>query len=71
MTRLALRMRSAVSTLDAVCSIAAIQQGLKEEGVIAIKRSLYHLIKKFKEKGVYTDLLRRARDKKLSSLQKC
>ena len=68
MTRLALSTRSAVSMFDAGYSIAAIQQRLKEEGVIAIKRSLYHLIKKFKEKGVYTDLLRRARDKKLSSL---
>ena len=67
MTRLALSARrSAVSMFDAGYSIAAIQQRLKEEEVIVIKRSLYHLIKKFKEKGVYTDLLRRAHDKKLT-----
>jgi len=47
-------------------SVAAIQQRLKEEDVIVTKRSLYRLIKKFKEKGVYTDLQRRARDKKLT-----
>ena len=69
MTRLALSTRSTVSMFDAGYSIAAIQQGLNKEEVIAIKRSLYSLIKKFKEKGA--DLLQRACDKKLRSLQKC
>ena len=51
---------------DAGYSIAAIQQRLKEEEVIVTKRSLYCLIKKFKEKGVYTDLPQKARDKNLT-----
>ena len=56
MTRLALSTRSAVSMFDAEYSIAAIQQGLNEEEVIVIKRRLYCLIKKFKEKGANMDL---------------
>ena len=47
-------------------SVAAIQQRLKKEDVIITKRSLYRLIKKFKEKGVYSDLQRRAHNKKLT-----
>ena len=47
-------------------AVTVIQQRLKEEDVIVTKRSLYRLIKKFKEKGVYTDLQRRARNKKLT-----
>ena len=63
MTRLALSARrSAVSMFNAGYSIAAIQQRLKEKEVIVTKRS-DHLIKKFKEKGVYTDLPRNAHDK--------
>ena len=46
--------------------MAAIQQQLKEEDFTVTKRSLYRLLKKFKEKEVYTDLPRRARDKKLT-----
>ena len=53
MTRLALNaIRSAVSMFNAGYSVAAIQQRQKEE-VVVTKRSLYRLIKKFKEKGVY------------------
>ena len=69
MTRVALSMRSTVSMFDAGYSIATIQQGLKEEEVIVIKQNLYPLIKKLKEKGVCTALLRRVRDRKLSSLK--
>ena len=48
-------------------SVPAIQQRLKEEDVIVTKRSLYRcMIKEFKEKGVYTNLQRRARDKKFN-----
>ena len=66
MTRLALSARrSAVSMFNAGYR-AAIQQQLKEEDVTVTKRSLYRLLKKFKERGVYTDLPRRARDKKLT-----
>ena len=58
MTRLALSARrSAVSMFDTGYSIAAIQQRLNEEEVIVTNRNLYHLLKKFKDKGVYTDLL--------------
>ena len=57
MTRLALSARqSAVSMFNAEYSVTATQQQLKEEDVIVTKRSLYCLIKKFKEKGVHTDL---------------
>ena len=67
MTRLALSARrSAVSMFNAGYTVAAIQQQLKDEDVTVTKRSLYRLLKKFKEKGVYTDLPRRARDKKLT-----
>ena len=67
MTRLTLSARrSTVSMSIAGYSITAIQQRLKEEDVIVTKRSLYRFIKKFKENGVYTDLQRRARDKKLT-----
>jgi len=51
---------------DAGYSVADIEQRLKEQKVTTTKRSLYRLIKKFKEYRVYTDLQRRARDKKLS-----
>ena len=47
-------------------SVRAIQQRLKEEDVIVTKKSLYRLIKKFKEKGVYTNLQRSARNKELT-----
>ena len=40
MTRLALSMRSTVSMFDAGHSIAAIQQGLMEEEIILIKKSV-------------------------------
>ena len=67
MTRLALSARrSAVSMFNAGYSVAAIQQRLEEEDITVTKKSLYHLIKKFKEKGVYTDLHQKARDKKLT-----
>ena len=65
MTRLALSTRSAVSIFDAGYSIAAVQQGLNEEEVVVIKRLLYCLIKKFKEKRANTNLPQRACDKKL------
>ena len=67
MTKLALSARrSTVSMFNAGYSMAAIQQRLEEEDITITKRSLYRLIKKFKEKGVYTDLHRRERDKKLT-----
>ena len=59
--------RSAISMLYTGYSVAAIQQRLKEEDVVITKRSLYRLVKKFKEKGVYKDLPRRAQDKKLTT----
>ena len=55
--------RSAISMLYTGYSVAAIQQRLKEEDVVITKRSLYRLVKKFKEKRVYNDLPRRAQDK--------
>ena len=52
MTRLALNARqSAVSMFNAGYSVAAIQQRQKKE--VVVTKSLYRLIKKFKEKGVY------------------
>ena len=67
MIRLALGTRqSTVSLFNAGYSVAAIQQRLKEEDVIVTKRSLYRLVKKFKEKGLYPDLPRRVLNKKLT-----
>jgi len=67
MPRLALSVRRSVLSLsNAGYSVADIEQILKKQKVATTKRSLYRLIKKFKEHGVYTDLQRRARDRKIT-----
>ena len=67
MVRLSLSARrTAISMCTAGYKVGEIQKRLEEEDVFTTTRSLYRLIKKFKDTGRYTDLPRRARDKKLS-----
>ena len=67
MVRLSLPARqSAIGMFNAGYKVADIQERLEEENVFTTKGSLYRLLKKFKDTGVYTDRPRRARDKKLS-----
>ena len=67
MPRLSLSVRrSALSLSNAGYSVADIEHILKKQKVATTKRSLYRLIKKFKEQGVYTDLQRRPRDRKIT-----
>ena len=67
MARLSLSARrTAIAMCFAGYKIGDIQKRLEDENVCTTTRSLYRLIKKFKDTGRYTDLPRRARDKKLS-----
>ena len=67
MVRLSLPARqNSISMLNAGYKVGTIQKRLEEENVFTTTRSLYHLVKKFKDTGVYTDLPRQERDKKLS-----
>ena len=47
-------------------SIKSIEDHLKGEGTVVTRRSLLHLVKKHQETGMYKDLFRRKRDKKIT-----
>ena len=70
MVRLSLSAkRTAISVFTAGYKVGATQKRLEEEDVCITTRSLYRLIKKFKDTGGHDTLtcqLRQARDKKLS-----
>ena len=67
MPRLDLNSRRKVILLhNAGISIKCIEDRLKDEGTVVTRRSLQRLVKKHRETGMYKDLFRRKRDKKIT-----